>query len=908
MHFTFRLTERKVRFWGKGCGACILVLLVGTVYLFDLVTQICVDVSGNGELSPDRLLRHAREVNDECNLTLTVSGNGGTISSPGYPEKYPSNTDCRWLLVSEDPNATLFLRIDTLQIEPDTNCKLDYLQVHLGSSTLAPALDPLCGNIKDRVIKTNSSTLLVVFHSDPVYEDRGFSVDYFTQSAGDCKTSLTGSSGVIRSPGFPNNYPDKTDCWTLITVKEDKKIALHFDSLDLEYGDNCTFDYVQIYDGATRESRLLAQVCSRQDISHYESTANNLLIHFHSDESVNRKGYRAQYSAIGKRTLVTGDCLWESGDNNGTIASPNYPAHYPSSSNCSIWLQAPEDQKIFIQFDALQLEIEVNCSYDFLQINDGPPPDSKSMGRFCGKNSDPKNLTSATNEVEILFHSDDFAEFSGFKLRYMFMKNESESTPEQAIIKQINGKFSFDTIPNNATLSIGSSHMLRCNTRHPLAKIRWLKDDHFLAGGSPMPGLKVLNNNTLWIKSMDHHLAGRYTCAMVTPEETISVDAYILVESGAKRNESSCGIVFRKIPRDISYAEGEFAHLECLASGTHVQISWEKDGQPLKNDGNRVTILPNGFIFLPKVALSDAGVYSCVAYDNVANCQKKESAFLQIIERAPIDEICGKPKVGMPSKDIPLMEHGKIVGGHNTKKGAYPWQVMLWEPTLKSFCGGSLLNERWIATAAHCFINYKGLRWDRIVIKLGKHDREHEEEEEFRTGIADPSSIVVHPAYNKVTFDNDLALVRLRDHVHFSDYILPVCLGDRDLGEKFLAGSSGGSPIYMGTVTGWGKLKEFGPSPRYLQEIRLPIVDQKICLASTNYTVSRNMFCAGYAQEILGDACHGDSGGPFLMPHRERWYLVGIVSWGEGCGKANKYGFYTRIPNYLPWIKGIMKS
>ncbi|KAF8764528.1 Prothrombin like protein [Argiope bruennichi] len=508
------------------------------------------------------------------------------------------------------------------------------------------------------------------------------------------------------------------------------------------------------------------------------------------------------------------------------------------------------------------------------------------MGRFCGKNSDPKNLTSATNEVEILFHSDDFAEFSGFKLRYMFMKNESESTPEQAIIKQINGKFSFDTIPNNATLSIGSSHMLRCNTRHPLAKIRWLKDDHFLAGGSPMPGLKVLNNNTLWIKSMDHHLA----------------------ESGAKRNESSCGIVFRKIPRDISYAEGEFAHLECLASGTHVQISWEKDGQPLKNDGNRVTILPNGFIFLPKVALSDAGVYSCVAYDNVANCQKKESAFLQIIERAPIDEICGKPKVGMPSKDIPLMEHGKIVGGHNTKKGAYPWQVMLWEPTLKSFCGGSLLNERWIATAAHCFINYKGLRWDRIVIKLGKHDREHEEEEEFRTGIADPSSIVVHPAYNKVTFDNDLALVRLRDHVHFSDYILPVCLGDRDLGEKFLAGSSGGSPIYMGTVTGWGKLKEFGPSPRYLQEIRLPIVDQKICLASTNYTVSRNMFCAGYAQEILGDACHGDSGGPFLMPHRERWYLVGIVSWGEGCGKANKYGFYTRIPNYLPWIKGIMKS
>ncbi|GIY57926.1 hypothetical protein CEXT_500561 [Caerostris extrusa] len=810
-----------------------------TVLLILLLSR-CVDVSGNGELSPNVLLRYAREVNDECNLTLIVSGNGGTLSSPGFPEKYPSNTDCRWLLTSEDPNATLFLRIDTLQIEPDTNCKLDYLQVHLGASTLAPALEPICGNVKDRVIKTNSSTLLVVFHSDPVYEDRGFTVDYFTQSAGDCKTSLTEGSGVIRSPGFPSNYPDKTDCWTLITVKPDKKIALHFDSLDLEYGDNCTFDYVQIYDGATRDSKLLGQICSRQDASSYETTANTLLLHFHSDESVNKKGYRARYSAIDKRSLVIGDCLWESDDGNGTIASPNYPALYPTSSNCSIWLLAPENQTVFIQFDALQLEMEVNCSYDYLKIYDGPPTGSKAMGTFCGKNSEPKNLTSTTNEVKVVFISDDFAEFSGFKLRYFFQKNETvlESTTQQATWKPIQGRTSFETIPQNATLAIGSSYMLQCSTKHPLAKIRWLKDDHFLAGGSPMPGLKVLNNNTLWIKSMDHHLSGQYTCAMVTAEETISADAYVVVESGSSKNESLCGIVFRKIPRDVSYAEGEFAHLECLASGTHVQISWEKDGHPLQRD-KHVTILQNGFMFLDKVTMSDAGIYSCVAYDQVANCEKKASAFLQISERAKIEEICGEPKVGKPSKDVPLMEHGKIVGGHNTKKGAYPWQVMLWEPSLKSFCGGSLLNERWIATAAHCFVNYKGLKWDRVVIKLGKYDREYEEEEEFRTFIADPSSIVVHPAYNKNTFDNDLALVRLRDHVHFTDYILPVCLGDRNLGETLLTSVSANEPIQMGTVTGWGKLKEFGASPRYLQEIRLPIVDQRICFTSTNYSVSR---------------------------------------------------------------------
>ncbi|GFY65750.1 prothrombin [Trichonephila inaurata madagascariensis] len=95
---------------------------ISLVLLISLLSR-CVDVSGNGELSLSKLLRYAREVNDDCNLTITVSGNGGTLSSPGYPDKYPGSMDCRWLLTSSDPNATLFLRIETLQIEPDTNCK-----------------------------------------------------------------------------------------------------------------------------------------------------------------------------------------------------------------------------------------------------------------------------------------------------------------------------------------------------------------------------------------------------------------------------------------------------------------------------------------------------------------------------------------------------------------------------------------------------------------------------------------------------------------------------------------------------------------------------------------------------------------------------------------------------------------
>lgn len=93
-----------------------------------------------------------------------------------------------------------------------------------------------------------------------------------------------------------------------------------------------------------------------------------------------------------------------------------------------------------------------------------------------------------------------------------------------------------------------------------------------------------------------------------------------------------------------------------------------------------------------------------------------------------------------------------------------------------------------------------------------------------------------------------------------------------------------------------------------MQRLQVPLVPIEDCKLSTSFKVTSNMFCAGYGQDTIGDSCKGDSGSPFSVKLDDsRYYLVGIVSWGEGCGKKNKYGFYTKVKNYLDWINALIQ-
>ncbi|XP_056140167.1 coagulation factor IXb [Lampris incognitus] len=236
----------------------------------------------------------------------------------------------------------------------------------------------------------------------------------------------------------------------------------------------------------------------------------------------------------------------------------------------------------------------------------------------------------------------------------------------------------------------------------------------------------------------------------------------------------------------------------------------------------------------------------------------------------------------------------RIVGGFAAAPGEIPWQVSLMTTqNTKHFCGGSLISEVWVITAAHCLTQAKQAVAD-FFVRAGEHDFNRNENTERDYMVAEK---FIHPQYNEKTsqYNHDIALLKLSSPVELSKYILPICLGPRSFTENLLRESS------YSLVSGWGRLRYQGPDVSKLQKLGVPYIDRTECKGSSSEHITHFMFCAGY-RDAYKDSCQGDSGGPHSSNYKGTWFLTGLVSWGEECAKEGKYGVYTRISRYFPWI------
>ncbi|KAL3886432.1 hypothetical protein ACJMK2_026424 [Sinanodonta woodiana] len=227
----------------------------------------------------------------------------------------------------------------------------------------------------------------------------------------------------------------------------------------------------------------------------------------------------------------------------------------------------------------------------------------------------------------------------------------------------------------------------------------------------------------------------------------------------------------------------------------------------------------------------------------------------------------------------------RIVGGVLSTPGAYPWQVSV-RYGGEHLCGGTLIDQNWIVTAAHCF---EGMSGDYWTVALGVHDMS----QMYTANIHRTSVISVHGSYDSQTNENDIAMMKLDRPVDLSGmHIRPACLPSE----------SADFTNRVCTVTGWGATHTGGSSTRYMLEVDVPIISNDMCEYYLGRgTVHYSNICAGYTQGGK-DACQGDSGGPLVCKVGDSWALAGIVSWGYGCGQRNAPGVYTRVASFISWI------
>ena len=199
------------------------------------------------------------------------------------------------------------------------------------------------------------------------------------------------------------------------------------------------------------------------------------------------------------------------------------------------------------------------------------------------------------------------------------------------------------------------------------------------------------------------------------------------------------------------------------------------------------------------------------------------------------------------------------------------------------FCGGSLVREDWVVTAAHCVL---GDSPNNLQVKIVLHNVNG------TTGSVtrNVSEIIIHPNYNSNSLNNDYALLRLSSPITNFEPIKLVTSDNHD-----------NEPV-ISTTMGWGATSSGGSSSAILLEVDVPIYNS--CGNYSNSSITNNMVCAGFNGGGY-DSCQGDSGGPLIMTNSDGEYeLIGIVSWGYGCAEAGYPGVYSRIYPKLDWFFG----
>ncbi|KAL0119102.1 hypothetical protein PUN28_009601 [Cardiocondyla obscurior] len=260
--------------------------------------------------------------------------------------------------------------------------------------------------------------------------------------------------------------------------------------------------------------------------------------------------------------------------------------------------------------------------------------------------------------------------------------------------------------------------------------------------------------------------------------------------------------------------------------------------------------------------------------------------------------VAARPRVGLQLPTVFRPSSPQVVGGEEAPVNGYPYIVSL-QMYSQHFCAGSVLNENWIITAAHCVQAVPSVNY--LSVKAGKHNIEKTESTEQTVKV---SKSYVHSSYGGGVGPYDIGLLKLSTPLKFNNEVQPI---------KLAAPES--DPSGEAWLCGWGSISSshFPEMPSKLQHVQMEIVDRQTCHESVerltgSSPVHETNVCTGPLYDQIS-ACSGDSGGPLIAYEGQQPELIGIVSWGIiPCGSAGAPSVYTRVSKFNSWVQEKISS
>lgn len=660
--------------------------------------------------------------------------------------------------------------------------------------------------------------------------------------------------GEILSPNYPQAYPNEIEKSWDIEVPEGYGIHLYFTHLDLELSENCSYDSVQIMSGDVEEGKICGQRTSKNPnspiVEEFQVPYNKLQVVFRSDFSNEERftGFAAYYVAI---------------DVNECTDFADVPcSHFCNNFIGGYFCSCPPEY--FLHDD--MKNCGVNCSGNVF---------TALIGEITSPNYPNSYPENSRCEYQILLEE-------GFQVVVTVRREDFDVEPADSegncvdslvfVAKdQQFGPYCGNGFPGPLNIET-KSNVLNIIFQTDLTgqKKGWKLRYH----GDPIPCPKEVTVNSVWEPEKAKYVfrdVVKINCLdgfEVVQGSVGSTSFYSTCQSNGKWSNSKlkCQPVDCGSPELIKH--GKFEDPEHTLFGSVIRYTCEE---------------PHYYM-----QIEESGEYRCAGNGSWVN----ELLGTELPKCVPV---CGSPSETLEGK-------GKIFGGFQTDIKKFPWQVFFANPR----AGGALIDEYWVLTAAHVVEGYP-----KPTMYVGSTLVRTSDLSNAQMLTAE--RVFIHPGWEflddpdtRKNFDNDIALVRLRDPVKMGPTVSPICLPGTSSEYDLSVGS-------LGMISGWGKTE----NKNYVAMLRgakIPIVPLSKCkevkvknpkVDINTYIFTDNMICAGGEKGI--DSCDGDSGGAFAVkyPNESKFYVAGLVSWGPQCGT---YGLYTRVKNYIDWIMKTMQE